>query len=86
MGLQHTLLTNRHLQDINPLIMGQEDCEPGHRFGPAVRPYVLIHFVMKGKGLFEARGQRYEVSAGQAFLIIPGEVTIYTADATDPWH
>ena len=86
MGVEHMLLTNRHLQDMNPLILGQEACEPGHRFGPAVRRYTLIHFVLKGKGIFEARGAQYEVTAGQAFLILPGEVTTYTADEADPWH
>lgn len=80
------LLTNRHLQDLNPLIAGEHDCAPSHSFGPAVRKYTLIHYVLRGKGTLYARGGVHPVQAGQAFLILPGEVTTYTADAHDPWH
>lgn len=79
-------LTNRHLQDINPLILGEERCDPCHSFGPAVRKYTLLHYVVSGKGTLYSRGQAFPVCAGQAFLILPGEVTTYTADASDPWH
>lgn len=80
------LLTNRNLKDLNPLIAGEHICDPGHSFGPAVRKYTLIHYVLSGKGTFYARGNVYPVEAGQAFLILPGEVTTYTADQKDPWH
>ena len=30
-------------------------------------------------------GVRYPVHTGEAFLILPGKVTVYTADETDPW-
>lgn len=79
-------LTNRHLQDLNPLIAGEEFCDPCHSFGPAVRKYTLIHYVVQGKGVFYTRGEIYPVEAGQAFLILPGEVTSYTADQQEPWH
>jgi len=83
---QDMLLTNRHFQDLNPLIVGQEDCKSGHSFGPAVRKYVLIHYVVSGKGIYYAPEGAYPVTAGQAFMILPGEVTTYTADLSDPWH
>lgn len=83
---QDMLLTNRHFQDLNPLIAGQEDCKSGHSFGPAVRQYVLIHYVVSGKGMYYAPEGAYPVTAGQAFVILPGEVTTYTADLADPWH
>lgn len=86
MHTQNLLLTNRHLQDLNPLIAGEEICKPSHRFGPSVRKYTLIHYVIKGKGVFYAREGCYPVEAGQAFLILPEEVTTYEADASDPWH
>lgn len=86
MDTHNILLTNRNLHDLNPLIAGEHICDPGHSFGPAVRKYTLIHYVLSGKGTFFARGQTFSISAGQAFLILPGEVTTYTADQEDPWY
>jgi AraC-like DNA-binding protein len=80
------LLTNRGLRDLNPIDGGYERCKPGKSFGPHVRTYTLIHYVLSGKGTFYARGESYPVEAGQAFLILPDEVTTYTADVNDPWH
>ena len=79
-------LSNRHLKDLNPILAGEESCKPGHSFGPFMRWYTLIHYVVKGCGIFCARGQTFHVHAGEAFLILPGEVTTYTADMDDPWH
>ncbi len=86
MASKDLILTNRYLQDLNPLIAGEEACAPGHSFGPAIRNYTLLHYVIRGKGTLYARGGRYAVCAGQAFLILPGEVTTYEADMAEPWH
>lgn len=86
MGNKSLLLTNRNLQDLNPLIAGQERCKSGHSFGPRVREYTLIHYVLRGRGVLYDRRGAHPVEAGQAFLILPGEVTTYTADGADPWH
>lgn len=86
MAEKNLFLTNRNLQDLNPLVAGEEYCAPGHSFGPAIRRYTLIHYVVSGRGSLYARGGKYPVEAGQAFLILPGEVTTYTADWEQPWH
>lgn len=65
---------------------GEEACQPGHSFGPAVRDHVLIHFVASGKGALHCQGKRFAVEAGQGFLIYPGEECFYQADAEQPWH
>lgn len=83
---QTRFLTNRHLCDLNPLVAGEENCVPGHSFGPAVREYTLLHYVISGKGVFYCDGNAYPVGAGQVFCILPGQVTTYTADESDPWH
>lgn len=64
---------------------GREDCEKGHFFGPAVRSHQLIHFVLKGKGIYRTEYGEYEIKEGEAFLIRPGEVTYYRADLEEPW-
>ena len=79
-------LVNREFQDLNPLILGWEDCVPGHCFGPAVRQYTLIHFIKRGCGRVYKNEKCYCVAEGQAFIILPGEIVTYCADEADPWE
>ena len=83
---QTRFLTNRNLSDLNPLVAGEESCQPSHSFGPAVREYTLLHYVISGKGVLHANGCAYPVTAGQVFCILPGQVTTYTADEHAPWR
>ena len=86
MSEERWLLTNQNFQDLNPLVAGMEVCAPGKSFGPYVRNYTLIHYILSGKGVYQKGTNSYPVNPGQAFLILPGEVTTYTADKDDPWH
>lgn len=79
-------LRNMHFSDLNPLLLGYEHCEPSKSFGPTLRSYTIIHYVVSGRGYVIKGGRRYSAQAGQAFIIRPGEVTVYTADDKDPWH
>lgn len=80
------LLMDCKLTDINPLVCGEESCEPKHAFGPAVRTYYLLHYVISGKGYFQIENKRYEVLKGQVFVILPFQMTYYEADEKMPWH
>lgn len=90
--VRDNLLINRNFKDINPLICGEHYCPHSHGFGPAVRPYYLLHYVFEGKGSFTVfndnkdNAQVYEVSQGQIFVIKPEVKTYYEADAKNPWH
>ena len=59
------VLTNRKFEDINPLFCGTEACEPSHKYGPAVRRYYLLHYVLSGEGVFEGQDGVWRVSAGE---------------------
>ncbi len=65
--------------------IGWHKTPPSHTFGPAVRPYYLLHFIESGKGEIEREGKITALSKGDAFLILPGEVTTYRADKDEPW-
>ena len=80
------LLTNRHLQDLNPLIAGTHDCDPDYGIQPAIRKYTLIHYVFRGKGTLFTPAGSFPVKAGEAFLIRQGEVAHYRADPEEPWY
>lgn len=83
--MKQPALANRRLHDLNPLVVGEEACKSAHRFGPAVRPYTLIHFVSAGCGTLYKGGKSYHIHAGEAFIILPGEITTYQADRDTPW-
>lgn len=80
------ILMNRHFGELNPLAIGHEHCAAGHSFGPYVRKYVLIHYIVSGKGTVEKNGTVYKVKAGEAFIILPEEIVTYRADDIDPWY
>lgn len=82
---KESLLVNRHFSDLNPIVHGSETCAPGHTYGPAVRKYTLIHYVVSGCGTYTVGGVTHRVGAGEAFRILPGESTVYSADRDDPW-
>ena len=61
-------------------------CSPDTSFGPYIRNYYLIHFVISGKGYFKNETSQYKVTKNQAFIIKPDEVTKYWADPEEPWE
>lgn len=79
-------IADRGFIDLNPTQLGEEECEPHHRFGPYVRDCYLFHYIIAGQGTYECRRGSYQVTAGQCFMIHPGEITVYTADEAEPWH
>ena len=64
---------------------GREACAPGHRYGPAMRGYYLMHIAASGCGVFDNGLGQHPVSAGQGFMIFPTEITVYTASMETPW-
>jgi len=80
------LLENKNLASIYPVEFGHEKCLPKHFFGPYIRRYYLIHYIVEGTGTFENPNGTYHLKKGQAFLIRPGEVCTYYADDTTPWE
>ncbi|MBE7026740.1 MAG: helix-turn-helix domain-containing protein [Ruminococcaceae bacterium] len=71
---------------ITPLIHSEQMCVSGHSWGPGVRSYYVIHYVISGKGVFYSGTNKYELRKGQLFVIFPGTIVKYQADESEPWH
>ncbi len=81
-----SLIFSDCFSDIVPYDVGEQRCPPHHSYGPAVRNYWLLHYIISGKGIFEKNGRRISVKERQCFVIKPYETTYYQADKDDPWH
>lgn len=71
---------------LHVLFSGESQTKPGHRLGPKVYEFYLMHLVLSGKGVFTLEGQRYELEAGRTFLIEPGQLITYESDHEEPWR
>ncbi len=65
---------------------GMEECDPGYQWGPGVKPNYIIHHIIKGCGSYTVGGKTHALTAGDTFLIFPGEEISYRADDADPWE
>lgn len=64
---------------------GVSKTEPLHSFGPAQKPYYLIHYILRGKGRFSLGGREFQLEEGNGFLIPPEDLAFYQADDKEPW-
>lgn len=78
-------LSESKFRDLYVCFCGYAQCEPLHSFGPAMRSNYLLHYIVDGKGTYRNGEQRYELEAGEGFLIEPNTLVSYQADQEDPW-
>ncbi|ULL13229.1 AraC family transcriptional regulator [Paenibacillus sp. H1-7] len=67
------------------LFTGNSQTKPGHKPGPKVVDYYLLHHIQSGSGTYTCQGITYRLGAGDSFLIEPGKLISYKADDEDPW-
>lgn len=72
-------------EDLHINNFGYSVTKPCHKYGPAVRNFYLIHYILDGKGEFFANNNCYPLAKGQGFLIEPDYQTVYMSDADEPW-
>ena len=85
-----SIFPNENFVDLRLYQYGYEQCKPLYSFGPYVRNHYLFHYIISGRGMLMSTTEdkvlhRYTLEAGQGFLIAPGFVNTYSADAEDPW-
>jgi AraC-like DNA-binding protein len=72
--------------DLAVLFTGSSQTKPGHKPGPKVVDYYLLHYIQSGCGTYTCQGTTYQLGPGDSFLIEPGKLISYIADEVDPWH
>ncbi|MFD2670384.1 AraC family transcriptional regulator [Marinicrinis sediminis] len=72
-------------RDVHILFSGISQTAAGHKIGPRLYDYVLIHYIISGKGRFEIQGQQNDLEAGDSFIIRPEQLISYQADEETPW-
>lgn len=50
-----------------------------------MRTTYVLHIIRSGRGTLEINNQKYELTAGDAFLLSPNVEAWYEADREDPW-
>ena len=70
---------------INLVQAGWNKCQPESSYAH-YRDMYIIHVIKSGTGIIEHGGHRYSLGKNEVFLIKPGELTVQTADAKDPWE
>ncbi len=86
METAHVLrLVDSKFKDLYMCFCGHSQCQPYHHFGPGAKPNYIIHYILEGKGIYKVGETKYELKAGQGFLIEPEKLIYYEADKEEPW-
>ena len=83
---KHSMKLERRTASLYVQNTGCQQCPPCYGWGPGVRNHFLLHHVLSGKGVYLCREERYELSAGDTFLVYPDTTIHYCADSQEPWE
>ena len=83
---KHSMKLERRTASLYVQNTGCQQCPPGYGWGPGVRDHFLLHHVISGRGVYECRDRRYELAAGDTFLVYPNTAIHYRADEEQPWE
>ena len=78
--------TKKELVSLSVYNVGYQKCDSLYQWGPGVRDHFLIHYIISGCGYYELKNKKYELHAGDAFLVYPNQEVTYYADVSDPWE
>lgn len=57
-----------------------------HKWGPGIRDVYALHYIIKGKGTYQAKGNEFALAANESFIIFPQTEVCYYPDPDDPWE
>lgn len=65
--------------------IGRDISSPGFSY-PQYHSSFTVTIVRSGKGTLETLGKKYSLSTNDAFLTLPNELSLQTADIDEPWE
>lgn len=80
------IIQNNNPGEVTVLTSGISQTTAGYSIAPQILDFYLIHYVISGKGIFWNSEQRYELGAGDIFIIYPNQLVAYAADNMNPWQ
>ncbi len=66
--------------------VGSYKCEPLYSYENLVKNRIILHIILKGKGILKINNRQYNVHAHQIFLIPDNTCAFYQADEENPWE
>lgn len=80
------LLKTNYQFNLSLYQIGHEKCPPHHSFGPVMRDFYLLHFIVNGEGTLEVDNKQMQIKKGDLFLVPKGSVCRYFANANNPYE
>lgn len=77
---------SKMIYNLNIYQVGYEKCGASHSFGPVIRDFYVLHFLISGKGEYHIRDRVFHLSKGDCFLVVPNEKMFYKASPEDPYE
>ncbi len=79
-------VSGKELMSLSVFNVGTQKCEPRYQWGPGVRDFYLLHYIVSGNGTYVVGDHEYKLGAGDCFLSYPHREVSYFADARNPWE
>lgn len=83
---KHELDQSTNSKELQMISCGYENHDAVESYGPAVRPYYILHFILSGKGYYYIGDKQYVLGPNDCFLVPPNVLTFYQADSSTPWY
>lgn len=83
---EHFIFNEDYFPDIRLSLCCCHRYNPSESFGPVTPERYVINIVEAGRGTLDHGNRRFNVVAGQAFVLFPGKKVSWKADGLEPWN
>ncbi|MBQ7995619.1 MAG: helix-turn-helix domain-containing protein [Bacilli bacterium] len=77
---------NQFVYNVALYQVGYEKCGPHHSFGPILRDFYVLHFIVSGEGYIEQDNKVTKLKKGDLFLVPVNELVRYYSNPDDPYE